>query len=52
MMLCFNPQRMISMISQSAGLLIWHARKVPYAVFPGLAVGFAAGIILNLAGSW
>ena len=31
------------------GLLIWHARKVPYAVLPGVAIGFAVGIVLNLA---
>ena len=31
------------------GLLIWHARKVSYAVLPGLAIGFAVGLALNLA---
>ncbi len=31
------------------GVLIWHARKVRYAVLPGLAIGFMVGIALNLA---
>jgi hypothetical protein len=31
------------------GLLVWHARKFPYAVLPGLAIGFAIGLALNLA---
>jgi hypothetical protein len=31
------------------GILIWHARKVPYAVLPGFLIGFAVGLALNLA---
>ncbi len=31
------------------GLLVWHARKVRYAVLPGLAIGFMVGLALNLA---
>ena len=29
------------------GILIWHARKVAYAVLPGLVLGFAIGIVLS-----
>ena len=31
------------------GLLIWYAREVPYAVLPGLAIGFAVGTVLALS---